>query len=70
MEEHKDANAVHEQATASSQDAINREKGRKMDAPRNVAEQVDQLADDDGSGHRRRDPVAGAAEQRRDDAEV
>lgn len=46
--------------------AVNREKGREMDPPRTVQEQVDQL-EKGTDGHRRRDPLGGAAEQSREE---
>lgn len=46
-------------------ESVNREKGREMETPTSVQEQVDQL-DEGTDDHGRRDPLAGAAEQRTD----
>lgn len=56
-----------EQADQERQrDAINREKGREMDSPTTVQEQVDQL-DEGTDEHRRRDPLGATEERRRED---
>ena len=56
-----------EQADVQEQrESINREKGREMDTPTSVQEQVDQL-DEGTEEHRRRDPLGGAEEQSRED---
>lgn len=49
-----------EQADVEAQrESINREKGRGMDTPTSVQEQVEQL-DEGTEDHRRRDPLGGA----------
>ncbi|MCW2962575.1 MAG: hypothetical protein JWM90_2962 [Thermoleophilia bacterium] len=46
--------------------AINREKGREVDTPTTIEEQVQQLDDSGEEGHRRRDPLNGARQQMRE----
>jgi hypothetical protein len=60
------ASSQPEQADVQDQrESINREKGRELDTPTSVQEQVDQL-DDGTDDHARRDPLGGAADQQKD----
>lgn len=47
-------------------ESINREKGRDMETPTTVQEQVEQI-DEGAEEHRRRDPLGGAEQQRREE---
>ncbi|MBC7644322.1 MAG: hypothetical protein H7123_04290 [Thermoleophilia bacterium] len=62
--EDRETNTSDQDAVFGERDSINREKGHGVHTPRNVEEQINATLSDDGRGHKLRDPLKAAANQR------
>jgi len=62
--EEREGYIADQDAVFGERDSINREKGHGVHTPRNVEEQINETLSDDGHGHRLRDPLKAAANQR------